>query len=36
MLVIFFILITFSLDCTVLLESFTFEDKNNHEYKMLL
>ena len=36
MLVIFFILITFSLDCTVLLESFTFEDKDDHEYKILL
>ena len=36
MLVIFFILITFSLDCAVLLESFRFEDKGNYEYKILL
>jgi len=37
MLVIFFILITFSLDiCAVLLESFTFEDKDDYEYKILL
>ena len=36
MLVIFFNLITFSFDCTVLLESFTFEDKDDYEYKILL